>query len=177
MTRIAAVIAGTLSSHGETNVMTHGPWQHEGVTRLVGWSFLAATALLGCSSAAGPSSDPPATSCGITVMSTSCALTGCHLSMPGSPAQANLDLSVSALGDGHQLVNVPAQGSYCGHGATPLPVIIDPNHPERSLLYNKLQAQPVCGPEMPYGRPALSPDNQQCILDWIATVPGVTGMK
>jgi hypothetical protein len=38
--------------------MTHRPWQHEGVTRLVGWSFLAATALLGCSSAANGQSRP-----------------------------------------------------------------------------------------------------------------------
>jgi hypothetical protein len=152
--------------------MTRRSRQREGVPRLVGWSFLAAAALLGCSSTANSSSDPPATSCGITVMSQSCALTGCHLSSPGSPAQANLDLSTSAVGDGHQLVNASAQGSYCAH-ATPPQVIIDPNHPDKSLLYDKLQSQPVCGPEMPYGRPALSPDDQQCILDWIGSVPGV----
>jgi hypothetical protein len=52
-------------------------------------------------------------------------------------------------------------------------VIIDPDHPENSLLYDKLRGQPACGPEMPYARPPLSPDNQQCILDWIETVPGV----
>jgi hypothetical protein len=106
-------------------------------------------------------------------MTQSCALAGCHLSAPGSPAQANLDLSASALGDGSQLVNAPAQGSYCGHGSKPLPVIIDPKNPESSLLYNKIRPKPVCGPEMPYTRQQLSADNQQCILDWIKSVPGV----
>jgi hypothetical protein len=134
---------------------------------------LAAAALLGCSSSANPSSDAPATSCGIKVMTQSCALAGCHLPTPGSPAQANLDLSASALGDGRQLVNAPAQGSFCAHSSSPPPVIIDPTHPESSLLYDKLQSKPACGPEMPYARPSLSPDNQQCILDWIKSVPGV----
>jgi hypothetical protein len=152
--------------------MTHRTRQLQGVTGFVCSSFVAATALLACSSNSDPSSDPPATSCGVTVMSQSCALTGCHLPSPGSPAQANLDLSASGLGDGHQLVNAPAQGSYCAH-ATPPPVIIDPNHPDRSLLYDKLQPQPSCGPEMPYGRPPLSSGDQKCILDWIESVPGV----
>jgi hypothetical protein len=153
--------------------MTHRFRPREGLTRLVGYSFVAAAAVLGCSSSADPSSDAPPTSCGITVMSLNCALAACHLPTSGSPAQANLDLSASALGDGHQLVNAPAQGSFCARGSTPPPVIIDPDHPENSLLYDKLQPQPVCGPEMPYLRPALSPDNQQCILDWIEMVPGV----
>jgi hypothetical protein len=145
------------------------------VARLAGCSFLAAAALLGCSSSADPSSDVHATSCGITVMTQNCALAGCHLSIPGTPAQANLDLSASVLGDGRQLVNAPAQGSFCAHSSTPPPVIIDPNHPESSLLYNKLQPKPVCGPQMPYTRPPLSTDNQQCLLDWIKSVPGVGG--
>jgi hypothetical protein len=106
-------------------------------------------------------------------MTQNCALAGCHLSTPGSTAQANLDLSASALGDGSQFVNAPAQGSFCGHGSNPLPVIIDPKHPQNSLLYNKLQPKPACGPEMPFTRPALTPDSQQCILDWIQSVPGV----
>jgi hypothetical protein len=136
---------------------------------------LTAIALTACSSADPSATESSATtaSCGVTVMSQSCALAGCHLTTQGSPAQANLELSEAALGDGHQLVNAPAQGSFCAQSATPPPVIIDPHHAENSLLYNKLQAEPVCGPEMPYLRPQLSPANQQCILDWIRAVPGV----
>jgi hypothetical protein len=136
----------------------------------------AALALVGCSSAdpsATVSSDQTTPSCGVTVMAQNCALSGCHLTTPGSPAQANLELSEAALGDGHQLVNAPAQGSYCARSSSPPPVIIDPHKAENSLLYNKLQSQPVCGPEMPYLRPQLAPANQQCILDWIRAVPGV----
>jgi hypothetical protein len=113
-------------------------------------------------------------SCGLTVLAQSCALVGCHASSPGSPPQANLDLSASALGDGHQLVNAPAQGSPCAGSSSPPPVIIDPHNPTSSLLYDKLQPQPACGSEMPYGRPPLTDTDQQCILDWIKKVPGVS---
>jgi hypothetical protein len=135
---------------------------------------LAALALLGCASADPSGSQSSATTapCGVTVMAQNCALAGCHLNSPEGPAQANLELSPSVLGDGHQLVNARAQGSFCV-GTMPPPVIIDPHNAENSLLYNKLQTQPVCGPEMPYLRAQLSPQNQQCILDWIRAVPGV----
>jgi hypothetical protein len=137
--------------------------------------FLA-LALVGCSGGdpgATQSSGSTAASCGVTVMAQNCTFAGCHGISPGSPPQAHLDLSSAALGDGHQLVNAPAQGSFCAQSSTPPPLIIDPHTPEKSLLYNKLQAPPVCGPEMPYLRQPLSPANQQCILDWIKTVPGV----
>jgi hypothetical protein len=119
----------------------------------------------------------PSESCGLSVMAQSCALAGCHASSPGNPPEANLDLSTSVLGDGHQLVNAAAQGSTCVGTSSPPPVIIDPRHPTSSLLYDKLQSQPVCGSPMPYGRPPLSDTDQQCILDWIDTVPGVMSSK
>jgi hypothetical protein len=130
----------------------------------------AQTQTSGATSTTGSSGE----SCGLTVMAQSCALAGCHASSPGSAPQANLDLSSGALGDGHQLVNAPAQGSVCAGISSPPPVIIDPLHPTSSLLYGKLQSQPVCGASMPYARPSLSDADQQCILDWIGRVPGVT---
>ena len=54
-------------------------------------------------------------------------------------------------------------------------ILIDPHSPEKSLLYDKLLSAPVCGPQMPYLRPVLAPTDQQCILDWIKSVPGVGG--
>jgi hypothetical protein len=137
-------------------------------------AVMAALTLMGCASAdpTGSASSATTAPCGVTVMAQNCALAGCHLNSPEGAAQANLELSPGALGDGHQLVNAPAQGSFC-LGTMPAPVIIDPHKAENSLLYNKLQTQPVCGPEMPYLRPQLSPDKQQCILDWIRAVPGV----
>jgi hypothetical protein len=107
-------------------------------------------------------------------MAQSCALAGCHASSPGSAPQANLDLSAAVLGDGHQLVNAPAQGSYCAGSSNPGPVIIDPHHATSSLLYVKLQPQPPCGSQMPYSRPPLTDTDQQCILQWIEGVPGVS---
>ena len=158
------------------------------MTRRFAW-WLAAMApmgqlLAGCSGgdASGPQT-PGATgatsaaseSCGLTVMAQSCALAGCHASSPGSAPEASLDLSASALGDGHELVNAAAQGPYCAGSSTPPPVIIDPIHPTSSLLYVKLQPQPPCGSQMPYSRPPLSDGDQECILDWIKKVPGVSG--
>ena len=102
-----------------------------------------------------------------------CAVVGCHVASMGSPAQANLDLTTAVVGDGHALVNAPAQGSFCASSSTPRRVIIDPHSPEQSLLYNKLLTMPVCGPQMPFTRPPLAPADQQCILDWIKSVPGV----
>jgi hypothetical protein len=147
----------------------------------VQWLFLP-LCLFGCSSGSDPSgSTPPldassnSNHCGLTVMAQQCAVVGCHIASSGSPAQANLDLSTAAVGDGKQLVNAPAQGSFCAASSTPPPVIIDPHNPENSLLYDKLQSKPVCGPQMPFLRPVLMTADQQCILDWIKTVPGVGG--
>jgi hypothetical protein len=104
------------------------------------------------------------------VLQQNCTFAGCHVNAAGAPAQANLDLTTAGLGDGHQLVNAKAQGSFCMSSSQ---VIIDPTNPEKSLLYNKTTSQPACGPEMPYLRQPLSATNQACILDWIKTVPGV----
>jgi hypothetical protein len=93
---------------------------------------------------------------------------GCHQ----APAQASLELTPAALGDGSKLVGAPARGMLCA-GATPRPLIIDPQHPEQSLLYEKLQPSPACGATMPYLSPPLSSGDAQCILDWIKRVPGV----
>ncbi len=143
----------------------------------------AVVALAGCSGgdpaamqsagSTGSSSGSSVSQCGPMVLAQNCTFAGCHVSAPGAPAQANLDLTTAALGDGHQLVNAPAQGSFCAMSSSPPPVIIDPHTPEKSLLYNKTTSQPVCGPEMPYLRQPLSPANEQCILDWMKTVPGV----
>jgi hypothetical protein len=46
--------------------------------------------------------------------------------------------------------------------------IIEPGHPERSYLLDKLSGQHLCmGSQMPLYQPPLNPDDLQIISDWI----------
>lgn len=85
----------------------------------------------------------------------SCGGTGCH---NASAPQQDLDL-VSA-GVAERVVGVSAK--QCSQ------VLADPEHPEQSLLYQKLLPQPDCGAQMPLARPALSSADTACVLTWIA---------
>jgi hypothetical protein len=109
-------------------------------------------------------------------------LSGCH--GKDSPAITGLDLSADGLvanEHGKKLINKKADdvNGLCGAAAMPPlsgKVIIDPNNPENSLMYKKVQTNfSECGLRMPYtATKALSASDQQCILDWIKKIPGVS---
>jgi hypothetical protein len=53
--------------------------------------------------------------------------------------------------------------------------IIEPGHPERSYLVDKLQGRNLCmGSRMPLNQPPLSPDDMQAVVDWICQGAGRT---
>jgi hypothetical protein len=53
--------------------------------------------------------------------------------------------------------------------------IIDPGHPERSYLVDKLQGRNLCfGSRMPLDQPPLYPDDIQVVVDWICQGAGTT---
>jgi hypothetical protein len=53
--------------------------------------------------------------------------------------------------------------------------IIDPGHPERSYLLDKLSGQHLCmGSQMPLDQPAFTADELQTVADWICQGAGAT---
>jgi len=86
----------------------------------------------------------------------SCGGKICH---EGSMAAAKLDL----VSPGVVTRLVDQKGQACPG------LLVDPNLPESSLLYQKLLPLPACGSPMPLGKPALTIDELQCVRDWIST--------
>jgi len=87
----------------------------------------------------------------------------CHTSNMGTNTPAgNLNLDPSETSPYANLVNIPSDED-------PALVYVVPNHPEQSLLFEKINCEtPAVGTRMPYGYPALSPYQQALIYDWIA---------
>ena len=85
----------------------------------------------------------------------SCGGTGCHSAL--APQQ---DLDLVSPGVASRVVGVPAK--QC------LQLLVDPQNPEQSLMYQKLLPKPTCGAQMPLARPALSSADMACVLAWIA---------
>jgi hypothetical protein len=153
----------------------------------------ALTCALAAAACAGDAAEPagdPNQPCAITVFSKNCAAAaGCHAPpnspMPGdAPAITGFDLSpsgIKAAHDGADFVGKHASDSMeglCGASAKPPlsgMLIVDPNDPKSSLLYDKLSAVPECGSPMPLVGKALNASDKQCILSWIEGLPGVAG--
>ena len=85
----------------------------------------------------------------------SCGGTGCHSAV--APQQ---DLDLVSPGVASRVVGKSAK--QC------LQLLADPQHPEQSLMYQKLMTKPKCGAQMPLARPALSNADVACVLSWIA---------
>ena len=85
----------------------------------------------------------------------SCGGTGCHSAL--APQQ---DLDLVSPGVATRVVGIPAKGC--------LQLLVDPENPEQSLMYQKLLPKPTCGAQMPLARPALSSADVACLLSWIA---------
>jgi hypothetical protein len=109
-------------------------------------------------------------------------LDGCHGAV--APATLGLDLTPNGIAEsqrGARWINEPADdiNGVCGAAATPTPILgkvmVDPVHPENSLLYQKeIEGNGGCGSVMPFtATTPLTLEEQKCILDWIKKIPGV----
>lgn len=108
--------------------------------------------------------------CMAPLMMSKCSLVGCH---GGSIQSAGLDLSPAALAQPQGLVDKMNKGDPAGGCMASVGKIIDAQRPEQSLLYTKITT-PTCGVAMPpTGK--LPPAEAECVLNWIKSVPGVTG--
>lgn len=74
---------------------------------------------------------------------------------------AQLDLESAGIAS--RVVGVTAD---CGG------LLADPDNPEDSVLYTKLDSDPGCGTQMPLGGSELSDAEKSCILSWIAEQSG-----
>jgi len=86
-----------------------------------------------------------------------CNTSTCH---NASDEAANLDLESPGIAS--RVVGV--DGECTG-------VLADPDNPEESLLYTKLDSSPGCGLQMPLGG-ELSDEEKSCILEWIGDQMG-----
>jgi len=89
----------------------------------------------------------------------------CHTSNMGTNTPAgNLNLDPSETSPYANLVNIPSDED-------PALVYVVPNHPEQSLLFEKINCDtPAVGARMPYGFPSdtLTPEQIALVWDWIA---------
>ena len=88
------------------------------------------------------------------IITQQCATPSCHGAMGASP----LKLMPSELPDA--LVGTEASTTCAGE------LYIDPDAPEKSLIYTKLTADPPCGIRMPLAGTPLSAADQACVLQW-----------
>ncbi len=97
--------------------------------------------------------------------STAAACVSCHTTNGGMQGAAgNLDLDASETSSYGDLVNVPSDED-------PSIMYVVPNHPEQSLLFQKINCDnPAVGDRMPlgYAPGTLTPEQQATIYDWIA---------
>ncbi len=99
-------------------------------------------------SASGSCPDVP------TLLLTTCAIAGCHAAT--EPAQG---LNLQSPDVASRLVGACAMG---GGG-----MLIDPQTPDKSVLYTKLTASPPFGSRMPFGG-ALDDGTIACVLAWVS---------
>jgi hypothetical protein len=113
----------------------------------------------------GRSYAPTMTAVYTEVLRFRCGVPFCHLGGAGAPM--TLDSRDNSY---EQMVNVPADGPYCGDAGMAGLLRVDPGHPETSLVYTKIQMPSppgLCGDPMPSsGGPLTNLDIQQ-IEDWI----------
>ncbi len=87
-----------------------------------------------------------------------CATANCHdADMP----QSNVDMTPD---DGLVARLVGVAGDQCTG------MLIDPSAPDQSLMYTKCLENPTCGAQMPFTGAKFTPEEEQCLLDWVTSV-------
>lgn len=103
-----------------------------------------------------PVTEPTFTNIQDNIFSLNCALSGCHA---GSSPQQGMNLSEGQAYN--NIVNVPSN-------EMPNLLRINPNNPDQSYLFLKIQGDPsIIGERMPLGRPPLSAEQIDLIRRWI----------
>lgn len=108
---------------------------------------------------------------GATIVTGTCAVTGCHDSTSAS-FSGGLDLTVNST-ISSRLVGVTAGGNVPNNsmcvGQTE-PYLTPGSNPATGLLIDKVEANPPCGSRMPFGGFALATTQQNCLIQWATTL-------
>jgi len=144
-----------------------------------GVAVLAACALSACSSGlpdgsgtggSGGNVDCSGTNAGDQIVTSSCAIAGCHNTSSASVLGGGLDLTVNAT-IGSRLIGVKSGGkgsSMCADNSTPY--LNARSNPATGLLIDKIHPNPPCGAQMPEVGTKLTSNQQACIVQWATTL-------
>lgn len=90
-----------------------------------------------------------------------CGLSDCH---SANGRAGGLDLVSPNLAA--RIVNVPGSSACSGI------VLADPDNPEESLIYRKLESEPPCGVQMPREAEPLTAHERECVAQWLGSLTG-----
>jgi len=160
---------------------------HWGAIAGAAGALLAAVALTGCpgdidpsiqmpqpgtggSGTGGTSGNCTGGNSGDQIITSTCAISGCHDANGAATTGAGLDLTVNS-GIKSRLVGVMTGGSIfsmCGGNTTPY--LNAGSNPATGLLIDKLQPSPPCGIQMPEVGPKLTSAQEACVVQWATTL-------
>jgi hypothetical protein len=142
-------------------------------------AVLAACAFSACSSSSdltgtggsgGSNANCTGGNSGDQIISSTCAISGCHDATSANLLGAGLNLTIDS-GIGSRLVGVKSAGkgsSMCGGNSTPY--LNASSNPATGLLVDKIHANPPCGVQMPQVGTPLTTNQQACIVEWATTL-------
>ena len=90
-----------------------------------------------------------------------CGMAGCH-----STADKTQSLDLQAPDPASRLVGKCAVGGG---------ILVDPQHPTQSVLYEKMTLTPPFGSRMPLGGTPLTDAQMACVVAWISAQTGTAG--
>jgi hypothetical protein len=116
------------------------------------------------------------TSCALDVerdvLQKSCATAFCHDEL-GAPVAGGLDFSKPNPAD--QLYGVPAKNADCRSRG--YPYRIDPKSGRHLLLHLLNETQPVCSLPMPQQGQRLTPEESECVQQWVDALVAEGGSR
>jgi len=118
----------------------------------------------------GSSADCSGANAGDQIITSTCAIGGCHNAGTNPLLNGGLNLTVDS-GIAARLVGVVSGGngaSMCGGNATPY--LNDNSNPATGLLIDKIKPSPPCGAQMPEVPPYLTATQQACVIQWATTL-------
>jgi len=119
----------------------------------------------------GSSADCSGANAGDQIITSTCAIGGCHNASTSPSLNGGLNLTVDS-GIATRLVGVMsgANGASMCRGSLAAPYLDDNSNPATGLLIDKLKPNPSCGVQMPEVPPYLTANQLACVIQWATTL-------